>query len=182
MLDIPFRCVITNGKKKYRSIFITHWNNVANFSKKKKISKKIRTNSLPWRKGRKIVRRSINFSTDYKFTREFLLAGASANRFGRSVIHSLIASSNREQLKRARKIMFWPRCAAACVERAIFTRDTICFRVWHLVSSLSGSVDERELLVSKLIIVFFSFFLSPSPSLLQINTAKNGGTLPKDNL
>lgn len=181
MLDIPFRCAITKEKKKYRSIFITHRNNVANFSKKKKkkISKKIRTNSLE--EGKENCP-SIDQFFNWLQIYSGIFIGRSIGEPFRSVGNSLIASSNREQLKRARKIMFWPRCAAACVERAIFTRDTICFRVWHLVSSLSGSVDERELLVSKLIIVFFSFFLSPSPSPLQINTAKNGGTLPKDNL
>lgn len=58
----------------------------------------------------------------------------------RSVSNSLITSSDRKQLKRVKD-----NVDAQCVgiERAIFTRDTICFRVWQLVSSLSGSVDER---------------------------------------
>ena len=99
-----------------------------------------------------------------------------------SVSNSLITSSDRKQLKRM-KDNVGARGVYVCVgiERAIFTRDTICFRVWQLVSSLSGSVDERTVSIK---IDHRSFFS------LQINIAKkkkteekrNGGTLLKDNL
>lgn len=106
MPDVHFRCVITKKRKKYRSIFIIHRRITFLYKKKKNLQEMI--NSFPSKGKKNSVRRSINFSTDYKFTREFLLAGVSAaNQPFRSAGNSLIASSNREQLKRARKIMFW---------------------------------------------------------------------------
>ena len=125
MPDVHFRCVITKKRKKYRSIFIIHRRITFLYKKKKKSPRNDKF--LPFEGEEKF-----GASIDQFFNRLQIYSGIFIGRsIGResfrSAGNSLIASSNREQLKRARKIMFWPRRAAACVERAIFTRDTICF-------------------------------------------------------